>query len=133
MNFSDKISREKAINMNPVVLAFIGDAVYSLFVREKMAFESDYKSGKLNEMTSQVVRAKSQAQLANNILPYFTEEESSIYKRGRNAKKTTHAKNATVSDYNKSTGLEAVIGFLYITGNDDRLNFVLNFKSPDQD
>lgn len=130
VKFSDKITREKALNMNPVVLAFIGDAVYSLFVREKMAFENDFKSGKLNQMTAQIVKATAQADIITKIMPYLTEEEVDIFKRGRNAKKPSHAKNAKISDYNKSTGFEAVLGFLYVTGNDERLNFILNFNDP---
>ncbi len=129
MKFSDKISRERAISMNPVVLAFIGDAVYSLFVREKTAFENDYKSGKLNEMTANIVKAKAQAELIDEVLPFFTEEETDIFKRARNAKKPSHSKSAKISEYNKSTGLEAVLGYLYVTGNDDRLNYILNFHN----
>lgn len=131
VNFSDKISKEKAVSMNPVVLAFIGDAVYSLFVREKVAFETDYKSGKLNEITAQIVQATTQAKASDALMPYFTEEEAEIFRRARNAKKPSHSKNAKISDYNKSTGFEAVIGFLYVTGNYDRLNFILNFKLED--
>lgn len=117
--------------MNPIVLAFIGDAVYSLFVREKIAFETDFKSGKLNQLTSKIVMAKSQALLSDEIMPFLTEEEVDIFKRARNSKKPSHAKNAKVSDYNKSTGLEAVIGYLYVTDNQERLNFVLNFHNYD--
>lgn len=133
VKFSDKISRERAINMNPVVLAFIGDAVYSLFVREKTAFENDCKSGKLNRMTANIVKAKAQSDLIDEVLPYFTEEETDIFKRARNAKKPSHSKNAKISEYNKSTGLEAVLGFLYVTGNDDRLNYILNFHNYSED
>lgn len=115
--------------MSPVVLAFIGDAVYSLYVREKAAFETDYKSGKLNEFTSKVVSAKNQAELANEILPFLTEEEGDIFRRGRNAKKPSHSKNAKISDYNKSTGFEAVVGYLYVIGNYERLDYVLNFHN----
>ncbi len=132
MKFSDKISRERANAMNPVVLAFIGDAVYSLFVREKISFENDFKSGKLNEMAAKIVQATAQAKLIDAVLPYLSEEEADIYRRGRNAKKPSHAKNAKISDYNKSTGLEAVLGYLYVTGNDDRLNFILNFNPSDE-
>lgn len=133
VNFSDKISREKALLMSPVVLAFIGDAVYSLFIREKVALETDFKSGKLNEMTSKIVQATAQAKTSDALMPYFTDEEVEIFRRARNAKKPSHSKNAKISDYNKSTGFEAVIGFLYITGNYDRLNFILNFKAENEE
>lgn len=127
MEFTNKISRERANLMNPVVLAFIGDAVYSLFVREKFALEKDVKSGKLNEMTSKIVQATAQAKLIDAVLPLLTKEEADIYRRGRNAKKPSHSKNAKISDYNKSTGFEAVLGYLYLVGDDERLNFILNF------
>lgn len=132
MEFTNKISRERANLMNPVVLAFIGDAVYSLFVREKFALEKDVKSGKLNEMTSKIVQATAQAKLIDAVLPMLTQEEADIYRRGRNAKKPSHSKNAKISDYNKSTGFEAVLGYLYLVGDDERLNFILNFDYQSQ-
>ncbi len=119
--------------MNPVVLAFIGDAVYSLFVREKVAFENDLKSGKLNEITANIVQAKAQAKLIDLVLPHLTQEEIDIFKRARNAKKPSHSKSAKISEYNKSTGFEAVLGFLYVTGNDERLNFILNYEEQNLD
>ncbi|MBO5714018.1 MAG: ribonuclease III [Clostridia bacterium] len=119
----DKI---KAGNLNPVVLAFVGDAVYSLFVRERLTFNSSAKTGELNKLATSIVKATSQAEFAKKIMPLFNEEELSIFKRARNAKKTTRAKNASVAEYNMSTGLEAVIGYLYVIGEIDRLNFLLN-------
>lgn len=133
MKLTDKISKKDANNMSPIVLAFIGDAVMTLFVRQKIAESHDFKSGRLNEMASKIVCAEAQSQLADNILPYLTEEEQEIFRRARNAKKPSHAKNATIAQYNKSTGIEAVIGFLYITGDDERLNFILNFGSGDNE
>ena len=132
MNFQDKIGRDKALKMNPVVLAFIGDAVYSLFVREKVAVETDFKSGKLNELTAKIVNARTQASLATEVLPFLSDEEVDVYKRARNAKKPSHSKSATISDYNKSTGFEAVVGYLYVIGNYERLNFILNFHNYDE-
>lgn len=132
MNFQDKIGRDKALKMNPVVLAFIGDAVYSLFVREKVAVETDFKSGKLNEFTAKIVNARTQASLATEVLPFLSDEEVDVYKRARNAKKPSHSKSATISDYNKSTGFEAVVGYLYVIGNYERLNFILNFHNYDE-
>ena len=119
--------------MSPIVLAFIGDAVMTLFVRQKIAYENDYKSGKLNQMASSVVSAQAQSAFADKLMPHLTEEEQEVFRRARNAKKPSHAKNASISQYNKSTGLEAVIGFLYVTGDDERLNFILNFRSDDNE
>lgn len=122
----DKLNETKANQINPIVLAFVGDAVYSLFVREKHVFSHDFKAGELNALTTLEVKASSQAQLVKEIMPLFNEQELAIFKRARNAKKGTKAKNATVLDYNMSTGFEAVLGYLYIQGNYDRINFLLN-------
>lgn len=125
-NLGEKMDRNTAGNINPVVLAFVGDAVYTLFVREKLTFDFDCKSGELNKLATSVVRATSQAQFVKNIIPLFNEEELAVFKRGRNAKKPTRSKSASVSEYNASTGFEAVLGYLYLTGEIDRLNYLLN-------
>ena len=122
----DVMEKSKALNVNPVVLAFVGDAVYSLFVREKLIFETDSKSGELNKLATKEVNACAQAEFIKEIMPLLTEEEIGVFKRARNAKKTTKAKHATVAEYNASTGFEALLGFLYLTGDNDRLNFLLN-------
>lgn len=125
-NFGDVLTKEKANNLNPVVLAFIGDAVYSLYVRERLVFSSDLKPAKLSEKTIESVKATSQAKFFKEIETLLTEEELAVYKRARNAKKPNKAKSASVAEYNSSTGLEAILGFLYITGDLKRLNFLLN-------
>lgn len=122
----DIIDKEKANNISPVVLAFIGDAVYSLYIREKLVFSKDYKTGELNKLATSEVKATSQAEYVQKIMPYLTEDEVLIYKRGRNAKKPTKSKSASVSEYNSSTGFEALLGYLYIIGNYERLNYILN-------
>lgn len=126
------MDKNKALNVSPVVLAFVGDAVYSLFVREKLTFETDYKSGALNRLSSNQVNAVAQAEFVKQILPLLTEEELGVFKRARNAKKATKAKNASISDYNASTGFEALLGFLYLTGQNSRLNFLLNKGAIDE-
>lgn len=127
------VDKNKAMQMNPLVLAFIGDAVYSLYVREKLAFNSDGKAGELNKVSAKTVSAKAQADLVGRLLEVFSEEETSIYKRARNSKKGTRAKNASVAEYNMSTGFEAVIGYLYITGGTERLDYLLNLEIKDED
>ena len=117
---------QKAKNLNPIVLAFVGDAVYSLFIREMLTFSSDSKSGALNKMATQRVCATSQAVFMREVEQLLTEEEMTVYKRARNAKKSTRAKNASIQDYNTATGFEAVLGYLYLIGQNDRLNFLLN-------
>ncbi len=121
------ISRDRAIQLNPIVLAFVGDAVYTLLVRRSLALESGAKAGELNRRASMIVSAHGQSERAEKILPLLDEDEESVYRRGRNAKKTTKSKSASSAEYSRSTGLEAVIGFLYLTGRIERI-FELFFK-----
>ena len=113
--------RARARQINPVVLAFVGDAVYTLFVRTRLALSSGEKTGALNRRASERVSAHGQSALLERILPLLTEEEAEIYRRGRNAKKPTKSKNATVVEYVRSTGFEALLGYLYLTGQDGRI------------
>lgn len=119
------LSPEGARNLNPVVLAFVGDAVYSLYVREKLVRGTDFKTGMLQKLASQKVSAHGQSELTEKIIPALTEEEADIFRRGRNAKKTTRSKHASVGEYNRSTGFEAVLGYLYLTGQYQRIDFLL--------
>ncbi len=127
------IEKNKVNNISPVVLAFVGDAVYSLFVREKLVSATDYKCGELNKMATSFVKASSQAQFVSDILPLFNEEELAVFKRARNAKKVNKAKSASILDYNLSTGFEAVLGYLHLTGQTDRLNYLLNKGNQNED
>jgi ribonuclease-3 family protein len=132
-NFNDKLSKNTARNLSPITLAFVGDAVYTLFVREKIVFQSDLKGSELNRRTSLEVKASAQAKFIDKIMPILTEEEVDIYKRARNTKKNTRAKSASVCEYNKSTGFEALVGYLYLIGETDRLNFLLNEGEENED
>ena len=125
---SDKLDKNRAKQLSSITLAFIGDAVYSLYVKQKLVFEKDDKGGALNKKTAQIVRASAQADFIDKLLPLLTEDEVAVYKRARNTKKGTRAKHASVVEYNKSTGFEAVVGYLYLIGDMDRLNFLLNFN-----
>lgn len=131
-NLGDKMDDVRAKNLNPIVLAFVGDAVYSLFVREKLIFSCDKKTGEMNKLAVSMVRASAQAEFLADILDILDEDEIAIYKRARNAKKPTKAKSASVAEYNCSTGFEAVLGYLYVTGKVDRLNFLLNKGYKDE-
>lgn len=99
---------------SPLVLAYIGDAVYDLIVRTVLVERSNCAVQKLHKRASAIVKAEAQAQLADTIMPLLSEEEVQIYKRGRNAKSYTRAKNASMIDYRKATGLEALVGYLYL-------------------
>lgn len=119
------VSAEKARAENPVTLAFLGDAVYSLSVREKLVKNGGGKPHDYQVAAAKIVSAKGQSEFLEKVERFLTEEESEIYRRGRNAKKNTRAKNASVVDYNRSTGFEAVLGFLYLTGRFDRIDELL--------
>ena len=124
-NLFSTIEPHKAKNLSPVTLAFVGDAVYSLYVREKLVLSTDFGTGELQKLTSASVSAHGQSELLERIQPLFTEEEAEIFKRGRNAKKSTRSKNASVAEYNRSTGFEAVLGYLYLTGQYQRISQLL--------
>ena len=115
------VPAERAKQLNPVVLAFVGDAVYTLCVRTRLALGSGEKTGALNRRASERVSAHGQSEALAAILPKLSEEEAEIYRRGRNAKKPTKSKNATVAEYVRSTGFEALLGFLYLTGRTERI------------
>ena len=127
-SLEDKLDIQVAKQLSPLNLAFIGDAVHTLFVRQQLLYATDEKVSSLNSKVAEIVCAKSQAELIDKLMPLLTEEEIAIYKRGRNTKKGTRAKNATVADYNKATGFESLVGYLYLTNQMDRLNFLLNYK-----
>ncbi len=125
-NLFTTVSAEHARNISPVTLAFVGDAVYSLYVRERLVLSSDLKTGELQKLASAEVSAHGQSGFLEVVLPLFTEEELGVFKRGRNAKKATKSKNASVAEYNRSTGFEAVLGYLYLTGRYERISELLS-------
>lgn len=128
--FSDKLMEESdAYVLNPVSLAFVGDAVYSLYIRAHFCIKTHAKSGALHKSSTVFVKAKSQSLSYDNILPILTERESDILRRGRNAKTNTVSKNASLGDYKKSTAFEAVVGYLYLSGQKERLNEILKIAT----
>ena len=113
--------KNKIKQMNPLVLAFVGDGVETLFVRAKVALSGDAKANALHKRASAEVNAHAQSEQAERVLPYLTEEEKDIFLRARNSKSRHHAKNFSVTDYRRASGWEAVIGYVYLTGETDRL------------
>ncbi|MCF2641772.1 ribonuclease III [Roseburia hominis] len=99
---------------SPLTLAYIGDGIYDLVIRSVVVDRGNTKAAKLHQTTSQLVKAHAQSEMMNAILPLLTEEEEDVYRRGRNAKSPTMAKNATMSDYRRATGFEALMGYLYL-------------------
>ena len=103
------------------MLAQIGDAVYEVVIRSLVLSEGNRPIEKVHREATSLVNAGFQAKLADILMPLMTEEELDIYKRGRNAKSNTKAKNASISDYRKATGFEALVGFLYLCNRNDRM------------
>lgn len=106
---------------SPLALAYIGDGVFDLVIRSVVVGKGNTSANRLHVRTSQIVKAHTQALIIEYLLPQLTEEEADIYRRGRNAKSPTMAKNATMSDYRKATGLEALVGYLYLTDQFERM------------
>lgn len=105
---------------SPLTLAYIGDAVYDLIFRTVVVERGNTAPNKLHQRAVQYVKAPTQALLIEAVMDELTEEELALYKRGKNAKPHTMAKNATMAEYKKATGLEALVGFLYLTDQMER-------------
>ena len=129
MKFFENMTTDQARMLSPLSLAFVGDAVYTLYARAKVIQHSDAKNGVLHTEATKLVKASGQAEFADAILDLLTEEEMGVYKRARNSKVHSVAKHATMGDYKKATGFEALLGFLYLTGQDERIKFLLNERT----
>lgn len=106
---------------SPLVLAYIGDSIYDLIIRTMMVELGNAPVNKLHKRVTRLVQATAQAEIYHAIKEQLTEEETSVFKRGRNAKSFTSAKNAGIVEYRTATGLEALIGYLYLSDRMDRL------------
>ena len=120
------LSKTEICKISPVTLAFLGDAVYSLYVRERLTVDHGGKAADLQRVASRVVSAQGQSEFLEKLLPLFTEEEMDVFRRGKNAKKATKSKSASNLEYSRSTGFEAVLGYLYLLGNEERIKELLN-------
>ena len=124
---AQKMEKKAAAQVNPVTLAFLGDAVYTLYIRDKLVRSGTGKAADFQRASAKIVSARGQSAFLERLLPIFTEEEADIFRRGRNAKKPTKSKHASVAEYTRSTGFEAVIGFLYLTGEHERINELFSY------
>lgn len=106
---------------SPLTLSYIGDAIYELVIRTILVEKGNTQVNKLHQRASKLVKASAQSEIIEKLKPYLTEEEMGIFKRGRNAKSFTMAKNASMSDYRRATGFEALMGHLYLTEQWDRM------------
>ncbi len=124
----ENIETQTIKNMQPLVLAMIGDSVQTLFVREHIALKYGVKVNKMNKMVSSVVSAGSQFKTFKKIEESLTEDEQDVARRARNTHIHTKAKNFSFVEYIHATALEAVVGYLHLTKNTDRLNEILNIS-----
>ena len=106
---------------SPLTLAYIGDGVFDLIIRSVVVGNGNTSPNKLHQHTSGIVKATTQSAMIDALEELLTEEEADVYRRGRNAKSHSVAKNASVSDYRKATGFEALMGYLYLTNRMDRM------------
>ena len=107
--------------LSPLTLAFVGDCVYDLILRTVIVERHNASPNQLHREKSRLAKAPAQAEMAEALQEHLTQEELAVYRRGRNAKSHTTAKNASVLDYRKATGLEALYGWLYLSGQEERL------------
>jgi len=123
---------------SPLVLAYIGDSIYDLVIRTSVVVNGNAPVNKLHKRVTKLVQASAQADLYFKIKDQLSEEEMVVFKRGRNAKSVTSAKNAGIVEYRTATGLEALLGYLYLTNQLDRmlelikqgLKAILNAEDP---
>lgn len=126
--FIERKKDEKEVNiMSPLVWAYIGDNIYELFVRTTLVNNTQLNPNKLHIEAIKHVKAKAQAETLEKIYEKLTEKEKEIVRRGRNAENHHKPKNANITDYMYSTAFEALIGYLYLTKQDERLKEILNF------
>ena len=116
-----QIQKQEIRSYSPLTLAYIGDGIYDLIIRSAVVGKGNMKASDLHRRTSQLVKAKTQADMAHILEPELSEEELAVYKRGRNAKSPTMAKNATMHDYRHATGFEALMGYLYLENRVERM------------
>jgi ribonuclease-3 family protein len=119
---------ENLMKTNLLPLAFIGDSVHTLFVRHKVLENKSQKMNNYHTSASKFCKASHQAKVMKNIENILTETEADIVRRARNSKPKHHAKNSTTADYALATCFEVLIGYLYLAGNKDRLNEILNIS-----
>ena len=111
----------QAEQYSPLVLAYIGDAVFEVYVRTLLVRAANTQVNRLHHIASSLVKAEAQSRMISALEAELTEKESHVYRRGRNAKSNTMAKNASVADYRRATGFEALIGYLYLDGQRERM------------
>lgn len=120
------MDKSELITLSPLVLAYLGDTVYESYIREYLIKQNNQrKVNDLHKRAIKYVKAKAQADIIHEIEKDLTDEERRVYKRGRNQKSNTSPKNADIIDYKHATGFEALIGYLYLNNESDRLKYII--------
>ncbi len=120
LNNSNPVSEREAAVYAPLSLAYVGDGVYELMIREKLLLQANRSNGKLHNAAQKYVSAGGQCVALGKIESLLTEDEQAVFRRGRNAH-SSHNRNNTVDEYKRATGLEALFGYLYLCGKTRRL------------
>lgn len=115
------LKQAEAVSYSPLVLAYLGDCIYEMVLRTVIVCHGNTSVNQLNKKTSYFAKATTQSQMIKHLINELTEEEMRIFKRGRNAKSVTVAKHASMTEYRMATGLEALVGYLYLNGQYERL------------
>lgn len=118
----NQTTHTKADEYSPLTLAFLGDGVYDLLVRESLVNRANRPAGELNRQKVAMVNCRAQAEYAQLLTPSLSEKELAVYKRGRNAAPKCTPKNGSVADYHSATGLECLFGYLHVNGETERIN-----------
>ena len=126
-------TRTAADDYSPLTLAFIGDGVYDLLVRDHLVRQANRPVGELNRRKVALVNCEIQAAFAKSLMPKLSEREQAVYKRGRNAAPKCTPKHGTIADYHSATGLEALFGYLHINNEQDRIKELFNEIITQQD
>ncbi len=121
------IGRMDPAMYSPLALAYIGDGVYEIMIRAKVLSRGNMQVNKMHKKSTSLVKAQTQAHMIRLLEPELTDEELAVFKRGRNAKSVTAAKNATIIDYRMATGLEALVGYLYLSERFERLAELISY------
>lgn len=115
------MTKEQVRQYSPLTLAYAGDAAYELVIRTMLVRKANQPVHRLNREASSLVKAEKQSEMAGILEPLMTAEEQQIYRRGRNARANTHARSAGIQQYRRATGFEAVIGYLWLSGQTERM------------
>ena len=116
-SYMQEIFKMEEVDVNsysPLTLAYIGDSIYALIIKSIIVNKGNKQVNKLHKDTADLVQASTQSKMMRTMQEYLTEEEHTVYKRGRNSKSVTPAKNQSVTDYRRATGFEALLGYLYL-------------------